>query len=407
MTSAPDAPEATRASKAAVLTSAFVASLGPMVTVPALRRLVMEAHGGSAAHLHLFVALGMLGGAVGAPLLARRADRGSNTATLAMALALVDAVIGALTAAPIPTYLLYCLRPIHGAASMGLLAILFAQFPRREGSGLSRVASATIVALAVGPALGGFLAKHGYAVPFRLASALDLALVPLLFIARRKLSAGRAEKTTERTESMANLAGVLVDPLVILGTQRMAIGGLVATWAIRARETFQMSDAKVGASFSAFLLAFAATTLVGGKRMAERSALVTCGGMTLGGAFVGLAFAPRPMAFALLALAGVGAALAYAPSLARIAQLSTERTRVSGMALAHSAGAAGMILGPIAGAAFDRLFGQLQAPLRASAFLCVVGIVHAIASVALSPYRRNEGSARLASPSLKEDHRTI
>ena len=171
-----------------LITAAFLAAFGPMLTVPSLRRLVMETHGGSPTALHLYVALGMFGGAVGAPLVARRADRSVNFARLAIALALVDAAVEASTSWPIPTLLLYALRPLHGAVSMGLLAILFAQFRRRSVAGLSRGASATIIALALGPAIGGILAKHGPAVPFRLASLVSLSVVPLLFLAKTELT---------------------------------------------------------------------------------------------------------------------------------------------------------------------------------------------------------------------------
>jgi MFS family permease len=108
----------------------------------------------------------------------------------------------------------------------------------------------------------------------------------------------------------------------------------------------------------------------------------------------------------LLALGGVGAALAYAPSLARIAELSTEATRVSGMALAHAAGALGMIVGPLAGAAFDSTFGWLDGSVRASAFLSVVGIVHAMASVVLASRRAPQGVASPLPAGLKEHRRT-
>lgn len=403
---APALPGGARATGRLLIAVAFIAALGPMVTVPALRRMVMESHGGSPAALHVFVALGMAGGAIGAPLLARRADGNSSLLRLALSLATVDAVVEASTSCAIPTALLFALRPLHGAASMGLLAILFAQFRRSGMSELSRGAAASIVALAVGPAFGGILAKHGAAIPFRLASVLSLSLVPLLYAARAQLVTATTRGDVGQRVSMKELVVRLRGPLGILATQRFAIGGLVGTWAIRARESFHMSDAKVGASFSVFLCAFAATTFIGGRRLGERPALVTCGGMTLGAAFVGLAIAPRSASFALLALGGVGAALAYAPSLARIAELSTEATRVSGMALAHAAGALGMIVGPLAGAAFDSTFGWLDGSVRASAFLSVVGIVHAMASVVLASRRAPQGVASPLPAGLKEHRRT-
>lgn len=398
-------PDGSRPLSIVLVASTFLAALGPMVTVPGLRHLIMVKHAGAPASLHLFVALGMLGGAVGAPLLARRADHQSNLVKLAVSLALVEALVEALVPHS-PTLVLFALRPLHGAASMGLLALLFAQVRRRGTAGLSRGAAASIVALALGPALGGVLVKHGAMLPFALACATSLALIPLLVAGRSELVGSEPRTDRRERQSLGQTIAHLRAPLTVLATQRLAIGGLVATWAIRAREVFQMSDAKVGASFSVFLFAFAATTLFGGKRLTERRSLVTCGGMTLGLAFVGLAVAPRSAAFALLAVAGIGASLAYAPSLARIAELSNEATRVSAMAVAHAAGATGMIVGPLAGAAFDRIFCSVDSTTRASAFLCVVGTIHAMATAILNSSRAPEEAAHPGPSSLKEERRT-
>lgn len=385
-----------------IVAATFMAALAPMVTVPALRPLIIEAHGGSPASLHAFVALGMLGGAVGAPLVARRAETAGGVALLALRLCLLDAAVEGLSSCAIPTALLYALRPVHGAASMGLLAILFARFRRSGGARLSNGAAAAILALAFGPAVGGILARGGATAPFLTASILNLSLAPLLRSAHASLGAG-AGVVRERRAPITELFATLRAPLAVLATQRLAIGGLVAAWALLARETFHLTDARIGASFSVFLLAFAVVTLAGGRSLAERPRLIACGGLTLATALASLAIAPQFLAFPVLFLGGVGAALAYAPSLDLIRRLSNDRTRVSAMALAHAAGAVGMLLGPFMGIAFDRIFQALDPSTRAAGFLAVVGTVHATASVALTTRLRPSEATRPPHPSRTEE----
>lgn len=172
----------------------FLAVLGPMSTVPALRRLLLEVHGGSPALLQLFVAVGMLGAVLGAPWLARRADLRGDHLQLAAKLALVDALVAALTPSPLPTALVFLLRPLHGAASMGILALLFARFRGSRRELVSQAGAAAIVALAFGPALGGALTKLGTAAPFRFAGALSLLLASVLAFRSKTGSAGAVAK---------------------------------------------------------------------------------------------------------------------------------------------------------------------------------------------------------------------
>jgi MFS family permease len=384
----------------------FLATLGPMLTLPALRRLLMEGHGATPAGVHAFVAAGMIGSALGAPLIARRADRRADHLHLAIVLAALDALVGLATASPrLPTELLYALRPIHGLASMGLLALLFAEFRRSSAHLVAHAGGAMVAALALGPALGGALTRVGPSAPFRAAAVVStLVAVIVASGARPRAELGASLAPPPRGTLRGSLAAppslapppsaaplgapprVLLAPLCVVMTQRFAVAGLVASFAVHARAVHGLTDARIGASFSLVLVVFAAGVFALGRRWAGVM-LARCmpvGAVLSGAAFVGLAVAPRGLLPVALVGAGLGCALVYAPCLDAVARTSAEGQRATPMALLHSAGAVGMILGPLAAAVLDLSLRALSAPQRCAVFLAAAGLVHAVVTFALA-----------------------
>lgn len=369
----------------------FLAALGPMVTVPAIRRLIIDQHGGSPASVHVFVAVGMIGAALGAPMIASRVDsRGEHVRTAAL-LASIDALIEFSASCGIPTSLLFLLRPLHGMASMGLLALLFAQFRRSGGSVVAYAGSAMIAALALGPAVGGILSKLGPGVPFRAAAAISVVLAVILS-ARAGFAAPSSEAARPTTaladpcRSMREIARPIAAPLLVAASQRFAIGGLVAAFAVQARTVHGLSDARVGACFSTLLVVFAVALVILGRTRDARkqTTLIPLGAVLFGAAFVGLAFAPRSLLMAALAAAGIGAAMVYAPCLALVSAAAADRTRATSMALLHAAGALGMIVGPLVAAGLDLAMCDFSTAARCAAFMALAGPAHAVTAVVLS-----------------------
>lgn len=366
----------------------FLAALGPMLTVPALRKLLIEEHGATPAALHVFVAAGMIGSAIGAPLVAARADRRGDHMRVAMVLAVVDALVGAVTSSHVPTALLFALRPVHGLASMALLALLFGEFRRSRADLVACAGGAMVAALAIGPAVGGALTRLGPHVPFR-AAALVAILVTVV-IASRGVSHGEAALADgDRAPSCTRLAFTshgLIAPLVIVMTQRFAIGGLVTAFAIRARAVHGLSDAHVGACFSLLLFVFGASVFTLGRKLTGR-ALAAClpaGAALFGASFAALSVVPAPLLPVALSGAGLGAALVYAPCLDLVSSASPGDRRATSMALLHSAGAVGMILGPLFAAMLEVVFSRWSAPQRCAAFIAFAGVVHAAVAIGLS-----------------------
>lgn len=381
----------------------FLAALGPMLTVPALRKLLMEDHGATPAAVHMFVATGMIGSAIGAPLVAAHADRKGDHTRIAMILAAVDALVALVTSSHVPTALLFALRPIHGLASMALLALLFGEFRRSRADLVAYAGGAMVAALAIGPALGGALTRLGPQVPFRAAAVVSMLVA--VVVASRSGVQGETAPAVVAPEPTCK-ASLLpshgsMAPLVVIMTQRFAIGGLVTAFAIRARAVHGLSDAHVGASFSILLVVFAASTFVLGRKLSGR-ALAGC--LPTGAALFGLSFAllavvSRPLLPLALGGAGLGAALVYAPCLHLVSAASPGGRRATSMALLHSAGAVGMILGPICAALLELLLPAWSAPQRGAAFLTFAGVLHAGVAVALSARCRAiaDASTRTAS----------
>ena len=366
----------------------FLAALGPMLTVPALRRLLIEEHGATPAAVHMFVAAGMVGSAIGAPLVAAGADRRGDHVRVAMVLAAVDALVGVATSSHVPTTLLFALRPIHGLASMALLALLFGEFRRSRADLVACAGGAMVAALAIGPAVGGALTRLGPHVPFR-AAALVSILVAVV-VASRGASHGEAvQASSPRGPSCTRPAFTshgLLAPLAIVMTQRFAIGGLVTAFAMRARAVHGLSDAHVGACFSLLLVVFGVSVFTLGRKLTGRT-LASClpaGAALVGASFAAMAVVPRPLLPLALVGAGLGAALVYAPCLDLVSSAAPGGRRATSMALLHSAGAVGMILGPLFAALLEVVLSSWSAPQRCAAFMAFAGVLHAAVAIALS-----------------------
>jgi MFS family permease len=370
----------------------FVAALGPILTVVALRRVLAEGHGLDAFGMHVFVALGMLGAALGAPLLGRMADRSGRLRALAATLALLDAATAVATSLPSsPTALLFVLRPLHGAASMGLLALLFASVRAAPAGMIVRAGVPMVTALALGPALGGILAKSSARAPF-LAAAFLSGLVALAILARKPAPLDAAPR--RRDLRVISLIRPLAAPLALTAAHRFAIGGLVVAFATRARIVHGLADSKIGACFSVLLVVFA-IAICPVARIEEprlRAWTMGFGALLFGASIAMLSVAPRWGLVVALALAGVGSAMLYAPTLALAQRESITGERATAMGLVQAAGALGMILGPLVGAALERAMHAYASETRAAAFMTLAGVIVSTMGLGLLPSLLSLGS---------------
>jgi MFS family permease len=188
-------------------------------------------------------------------------------------------------------------------------------------------------------------------------------------------------------------------------TQRFAIGGLVASFAVQARAVHGLSDAHVGLCFSLVLVVFALGVFILGRRYSgpRLTTWLPFGAIVSGAAFVALALVQGQLVLLALGAAGLGCALVYAPCLSVVAATSPDGRRATSMALLHSAGAVGMILGPLVAAVIDMTLQGLSVATRAAVFMTSAGTLHALVAFVLAPRCRALAAAHPTQPGLFED----
>lgn len=237
----------------------FLAMLGSMVIVPAVRP-ALAASGAGEGAMHAFMSVNMLGAAVGAPLLSWLADKRRAHRELAVGLAVLDAALIATTALPIPLAALLVARTVQGAANVGLLSILMALVTRAEGAEpashakLGATGAAMTAAIAIGPPLGGLLLGAGPQAPFFAAAGLDLAVGGALLLA---YAAPPLVQRRPRPRIQLAKNPLLLVPLVMAFTERFTVGCFVVSFAVYAHEALGLSDRATSLRFSLFVVPFA------------------------------------------------------------------------------------------------------------------------------------------------------
>lgn len=333
--------------------------------------------------MHAFASVNMLGAMLGAPLIARLADRFGRQALLVAVLALVDAVLllACLASSSVP--MLLALRTLEGATHVGTLSIVLGALAhRRWSSGRSTAAAAggVMFAVALGPAFGGALLRFDVALPLRAAAGLLASVGTLALVFPAAL--GGAERRPRA--SVAPLARVIRSPLVFVPSalalvERFTIGCFVVTFALYAHRVRHLTDAQVSVHYSFLLLPFAIATypLAGGTAKWSRASLIRAGGWIYGAAFVVLAWVEGVGLALALVVAGVASAMVYGPSLGFVAAAGRTLPRATAMAVFHAAGCFGMMLGPAVAGIVSSLVGRAGASdqLRYGTVFVLAGLV--------------------------------
>lgn len=365
----------------------FVQTLPATLVAPALRPLVAAQHGGHEPTMHALAALNMLGGLIAAPWLGRHADAVGIRRLLA-GLLLIDAVLLLAVAMPLPTGVVLGLRIVEGAAHVGGTTLLMAAAARlqREGHGaaLGLAGGGLILAIAIGSALGGLALAWGPRGPFALGAALlagSALLVPALPLPPRPAGEVAAAPDTAR----------LRIPLLFAFVERYTVGLFVVTFALFARGVHGLSDTAIGFLYSAMTLPFALAMAPGGRLSDRlpRAHVLAAGAVLYAAGFALLGFAPTALLAPVLGLAGLAAALLYAPTLAYAAALSEPHARGRAMGLVNAAGCLGMLSGPPSAAMLMALTRDPAAPAHAPRLVLLAAAgVTLLALVAAGPWLR-------------------
>ena len=231
---------------------------------------------------------------------------------------------------------------------------------------LSLIALPLMLAIAFGSGLGGVLVGEGPRLPFFVGATLSLIVAlaaPFLYASTLPAEPTEAAKPRSLSLRDANVLG----PLSAAFVERFTVGLIIVTFALFATKTHGLSDRSIGLLYSMLMLPFAllmypASRL--GDRM-PRAALLGVGTLLYGAAITSLALAPKALLPVSMMAAGIASSFMYGTVLCYAATLVPAEMRGRMMALVNTAGALGMLLGPMCGGIMVATFRNQADPLSA------------------------------------------
>jgi len=355
---------------------ASLVMLGSGIQMPAVRPLFGDFLHFSESTMHAFMSLNMLGAVLGAPPIAALVDRRRWHRRACVVLGFLDAaLLGSCTISTSAATLL-ALRVAQGATNVALLSIVLGSLSRdrsvarAHGRAVGLAGGGAMLALAVGPAIGGPLLAIGPHAPFRaaalmafLVSVTALGVPSWLSSSPRSVVAAAPEDPRRFGELTRN--PLMLVPLVLGATERFTVGCFVVTFSLYAHAVRHLSDATVALHYSLFLVPFALATfpLVRLGERYSRTLLMKAGAFLYGAAFLTFGWASGGALVLALVGAGVASAMVYGPSLCCVIAAGRGSERATAMALFHAAGCGGMLLGPAAAGLISFAVGALGAPM--------------------------------------------
>lgn len=334
----------------------FLQMLPATLLAPAIRPLFVQLHGGAEGPMHAFMSLNMLGAIMTTPLIARLVSRGNAKASgrWLMALAGLDGALLGLVSLPLSTPLVLVLRTLEGAAHLGAATLLLSRAAAYRplvgaGRAMGMAGAAVMLAIAFGSGLGGILVAVSPRLPFLVGAALCLTVMlsaPVLYSpglpVESSMSPARRFSLRE-PDVLGTLSAAFVE--------RFTVGLIIVTFALFATRAHGLSDRSVGLLYSMLMLPFA-LLMYPASRMGDRvprAVLLGFGTLVYGLAIASLGIVPAMLLPASMVVAGVASSFMYGTVLCYAATLVPSESRGRMMALVNTAGAFGMLLGPMCG----------------------------------------------------------
>jgi len=340
-----------------LIAAVFLQMLPATLLAPAIRPLFAELHGGAEGPMHAFMSLNMLGAIITTPLIARLVSSGnaSRSARWLMALAGLDAVLLVVVSLPLATPLVLLLRTVEGAAHLGSATLLLARAAAYKplvgaGRAMGMAGGAVMLAIAFGSGLGGILVGESPRLPFLVGASLS-AIVAFAapFLYSSTLPIEPRDASAPRRISLRD--GNVMGPLSAAFIERFTIGLIIVTFALFATKTHGLSDRSIGLLYSMLMLPFA-LLMYPASRLGDRvprAGLLGLGALLYGAAIASLAIAPKALLPVSMMAAGIASSFMYGTVLCYAATLVPAESRGRMMALVNTAGALGMLLGPMCG----------------------------------------------------------
>jgi MFS transporter, DHA1 family, tetracycline resistance protein len=356
-----------------VIAAVFLQMLPATLLAPAIRPLFAAFHGGAEGPMHAFMSLNMLGAIVTTPLVAKLVSSASasRSARWLMVLAGLDAVLLVVVSLPLATPLVLIFRTLEGAAHLGAATLLLARAAAYKplvgaSRAMGMAGGAVMLAIAFGSGLGGILVGEDERLPFLVGAGLStLIAIAAPFLYSSSLPSETSSQTPHPSLSLRdpNVFG----PLSAAFVERFTVGLIIVTFALFATKSHGLSDRSVGLLYSMLMLPFA-LLMYPASRLGDRvprAALLALGTLLYGGAIASLAAVPREFLPVSMIVAGIASSFMYGAVLCYAATLVPAGSRGRMMALVNTAGACGMLAGPMLGGMLVAAFRTESEPLAA------------------------------------------
>ena len=356
-----------------VIAAVFLQMLPATLLAPAIRPLFAQLHQGAEGPMHAFMSLNMLGAILTTPLVARLVSSGNAFASAKwlMTLAGLDAVLLVVVSLPMSTPLVLMFRVLEGAAHLGAATLLLARAAAYKpvvgaGRAMGMAGAAVMLAIAFGSGLGGILVGESARLPFLVGASLS-AIVALTapFLYRSTLPAEPAGSAAPLRLSLRDPD--VLGPLSAAFVERFTVGLIIVTFALFATKVHGLSDRSVGLLYSMLMIPFA-LLMYPASRLGDRlprAALLGLSTLSYGAAITSLALVPKGGLPIAMICAGISSSFMYGTVLCYAATLTPPASRGRMMALVNTAGALGMLLGPMIGGILVAVGKQQADPIAA------------------------------------------
>lgn len=393
-----------------LLAAITVLTLVPVtLLVPGLSELVIEAHGGTRFHAHLFMTVNMVAGMVAVPIVMLRLRGRPHLSHWLVGLLVADALLFVAMGAADSLGTLFLFRTLDGAAHLPAVTLLMVAANRlggeRRGAALGLVAGAVMIGVAIGAPLGGVLVSAGSSAVYYvgagiLAAAALLALQP----SRRVPEAPpRPSGSRYRWDHRAPHSWM---PLVLGFQDRFTIGVFVSTFTLYLAEVVRSVPAERGILMSLFMVPFALLCYPVG-RLADGSrwlAPLVAGNVGFGIVYASYGMLPHWLLAPAMVASGVLSAFMYAPNLVLVGDMARRGAGEGLFGGFQVAGSIGFLTGPLVGGLLVELSRSVTGEVQYAAIFAVIGlsvvVVGVVAFVALRPLARQFRESVTFAPSV-------
>jgi MFS family permease len=384
------------AALAPIAIATFLTLVPLTLLVPALTELVVDRHGGTRFHAHLFVALNQLAGIIAVPVTMRWHRQLGATRRWIIALLALDAVafLGMWRADSLGA--LFAWRALDGIAHLPALTFLMIAANRaggaRRGASLGLVATALMFGVGVGLPTGGMLAARDpllvYPVGVVLLGVAALAAIGVPTGAEgdrpgRAVGAAGGQTRTEGTTpptpgryrwDRSDLASWM--PLAYGFADRFLIGVFSSSFTIFLAEQHGVGVRERGMLMGLFLLPFALLNWPAG-RLADRAGwfrLLIIGNVGFGLVYATYGVLPLRWLPVAMILSGTLSALMFSPSLVLVSEFARRGVGDGLFGAFQVAGSFGFLAGPVVGGLLVETLRDAAGTPRWAAIFAAVGI---------------------------------